>query len=414
MRKLIGLFLVVAMWACGEEVQAPVACSTVEDQSLYTGETLDVDICFVDPEGGGLKYTATSSNANVTTSVRGESVIIEALAPGQATVTVTATSASGLMAEEMFNVTVPNRDPILVKDLSDILVVLDREARIDLSSNFEDEDGEELLFTATSGDLSIVTVSVEGPILTVGSVNLGRTTVSITASDVSGGSVTVMVPAEVTEGGWLFFDGFESMQPHWEPFEATGFDVADGAMHVWPTDPNFLGAIAYTLSEEVYEWTVETSVVQTVDDTSIGIYGWSATLETVDYLFYLGLGLFSGNETDFRLAVYDPASPDEDKWIRSAVAIGTVGIEVGEVYTAKLGVNEHGQVWASVKDTTMIGTDLPRIKFPIAWTGLAANPFNSEGVEGRISSDWFGFRGIARGSRKALDPPKMPKLRIFR
>ena len=92
----------------------PQAAGTIPDQIVAAGETATVDVSshFRDPDGDVLSYTAASSNADVAgVSVSGSSVVVTAFARGAATVTVTARDPQGLLAQQGFQVTVPNRAP---------------------------------------------------------------------------------------------------------------------------------------------------------------------------------------------------------------------------------------------------------------------------------------------------------------
>ena len=89
--------------------QPPAAVGTLLDRTLTLHGVLDVDVspAFVDPDGGALTYTASSSAPQVVTvgSV-GARVTLTAVNVGAATISVTATDPGGLSATRSFTVTV--------------------------------------------------------------------------------------------------------------------------------------------------------------------------------------------------------------------------------------------------------------------------------------------------------------------
>ena len=106
----------------------PEAVGTIPGLELFTGESAGVDVAdhFTDPDGGTLTYTAatldpnSADTSNVAVSVSGATVTIAAVFPGEGTVTVTASDAGGLTAEQAFAVTVPNRPPEAVGTIAGV------------------------------------------------------------------------------------------------------------------------------------------------------------------------------------------------------------------------------------------------------------------------------------------------------
>ena len=82
----------------------PVVSDSIPERELSVGDSLLLDLTayFSDPDGDGLSYAAISSDANVATaSVSGSVVTVMALAPGAATITVTASDPSGLRSRSI-------------------------------------------------------------------------------------------------------------------------------------------------------------------------------------------------------------------------------------------------------------------------------------------------------------------------
>ncbi len=183
--------------------RAPEAVGTIEDVSIMVGETLIHGLLayFSDPDDDELTFSATISDTTVATiSVTGETVVVDGLAPGSATVTATATDPGGLSATQEFTVTVEaaNRAPEVVDTIPSQTVQSGGSTTVDVSANFSDPDGDELTFAASSSDTTVATVSVSGATVAVEGVAPGSATVTVTAMDPSELSVEASFAVTVT------------------------------------------------------------------------------------------------------------------------------------------------------------------------------------------------------------------------
>ena len=197
------LLAAVALGAC-ENPQAPVSCGPIPQQTVNVGESTSVSVCFNDANGDMLAYTATSSNPSVATAVAaGSSVTVTAVSPGSAGITITARDPGGLQATAVVNVTVPNRAPRAVGTIAPLTVVGGETARVDVSGNFMEPDGQSLSYSASSSNPSVATAAVSGSTVTVTAVGRGMATVTVTATDPGGESATqsfqVTVPNRAPE-----------------------------------------------------------------------------------------------------------------------------------------------------------------------------------------------------------------------
>ena len=179
----------------------PQAVGTIPERTLSVGETAMVDVSsyFSDPDGDTLSYTAASSNAGVAeASVSGSSVVIAALARGVVTVTVTARDPRGLVAQQRFQLTVPNRAPEAVEAIPAQTVFAGQAASVDGSLYFRDPDGDPLTYTATSSNPEVATATVAAATITIRAIAPGVATITVSASDPEGGAarqtVQVIVP----------------------------------------------------------------------------------------------------------------------------------------------------------------------------------------------------------------------------
>ena len=182
----------------------PAAVGIVPAQTVSAGETATIDMSsyFRDPDGDALSYAAASSNAGVAgVSVAGGSVTVTALAKGVATVTVEARDPQGLLAQQRFQVTVPNRAPEAVGTIPAQTVFAGETASVDVSAYFRDPDGDPLTYWAASSAAALVSASVSGSTLTLTGVAAGTATVTATARDPDGGTAQQMVQVTVPNRG---------------------------------------------------------------------------------------------------------------------------------------------------------------------------------------------------------------------
>ncbi len=182
--------IVLGVVAC-DNPQPPASCGPLPQVTVNAGESTNVSVCFSDPNGDMLTYSATSSNPGVATaSISGTSVTVSAVAPGNASVTITASDPEGLQGQQSFQVTVPNRPPQPRGTIPSVSVPVGRTATVDASSYFTEPDGEALTYGATSSNPAVATVSVAGSTVTVTAVAKGTSNVTATATDPGGLTAT--------------------------------------------------------------------------------------------------------------------------------------------------------------------------------------------------------------------------------
>lgn len=176
--------------AC-ESAQPPAACGPLPQVTINAGERTSVSACFNDPNGDVLTYSATSSNPGVATaSISGTSVTVTAVAPGNASVSITASDPEGLQGQQSFQVMVPNRPPQPRGTVPAVSVPVGQTSTIDASSYFTEPDGEALTYGAISSNPAVATVSVAGSTVTITAVAKGTSNVTVTATDPGGLTAT--------------------------------------------------------------------------------------------------------------------------------------------------------------------------------------------------------------------------------
>ena len=173
--------------------RAPVTVGIIADREFHVADTVEVGFAgnFADPDGDTLEYAiASSDTTRVAVSVSGTVAAVWGAGVGSATVTVTARDPEGLVADQRFQVTVPNRAPEPVGTIPDREVHVGDAAVLDAAAYFAEPDGEELAFAAVSSSMETATVGVSGSAVTVSAAAVGSLAVTVTARDPGGLSAT--------------------------------------------------------------------------------------------------------------------------------------------------------------------------------------------------------------------------------
>ena len=167
---------------------APVAVGTIPNFDLLLGAsnvTIEASLYFSDANGDDLSYTASSSDTAVATlSVSFAAVTVNHVGAGTATITITATDPGGLSATQTFTVTVTaNSAPTVVPIPTQTAPVGGSAITVNLDNYFSDVDEQPLIYTATSSNTGIATVSVSGSNLSITGKDNGTATITVTADD---------------------------------------------------------------------------------------------------------------------------------------------------------------------------------------------------------------------------------------
>ncbi len=179
------------------ENSAPTVANTIMDVNLMVGfvtHSVSIANVFNDSDNDQLAITASSSNENVVTvSINTGSIVITEIGTGNATITVTANDGNGGSVSTTFTVVVnaaSNGIPSVANPIADQMLTEGfGSVQIDISNVFTDPDGDALTYSATSADEGIVTVSLNGTILTITEVGTGTGKITVFADDGNGGSV---------------------------------------------------------------------------------------------------------------------------------------------------------------------------------------------------------------------------------
>ena len=165
---------------------------------------------FRDPDGESLDYSAASSNTNaVMLALDGDALTVTGVGAGQSTVTVTATDPAGASVGQSFGVDVSatNRAPV-VRIIGDEANTWPTRPGFWIETPavnlFFDPDRDPLTFTAESSDTLVVKTEIfwrediQLDILRVEALKVGTATITVTATDPHGESVTLTRTLEIT------------------------------------------------------------------------------------------------------------------------------------------------------------------------------------------------------------------------
>ncbi|MED4755589.1 Ig-like domain-containing protein [Brevibacillus choshinensis] len=178
---------------------APTVANVILDKTGTAGGavvTVDASNTFVDADGDTLTLAATSSNASIATvTVNGNNIVVTPVAAGSATITVTANDGNGGTVTETFDIVVnpaapANNAPTVAAPIADTTGTVGTDVTVNASGTFADADGDALTLTAASNDNAIATVVVNGTDVVVTPLAAGTATITVTAVDGNGGTIT--------------------------------------------------------------------------------------------------------------------------------------------------------------------------------------------------------------------------------
>lgn len=183
-----------------------VASERIPKQTITLGQpqkVIDLSKVFYDADGDTLTYKVVPTPFGiVATQVTGDQLIIEGVAPGNTRIKVTADDGKVGRAMTSFDVEVllqANTDPVVAEALTNqTLAVNSADSTIDISNVFTDADNDVLTLSAVSNDTDIATVSLNGTILSISPQKVGAATITLTATDGNGGTISTNFTVTVT------------------------------------------------------------------------------------------------------------------------------------------------------------------------------------------------------------------------
>ena len=94
----------------------------------------------------------------------------------------------------------PNQSPAAVGSIAAQTITEGESATVNVSSNFNDPDGDALTYTAATSDAGVATASVAGSTVTIAGVAAGSATITVTARDPDGATATQTISVTVEAG----------------------------------------------------------------------------------------------------------------------------------------------------------------------------------------------------------------------
>ena len=181
--------------------EAPTVAAAISDATIVSESgTKQVSLAgvFSDADGDSLTVTAASSDeakATVSVASDGSSLTVSAQARGTAVITVTANDGRGGTVSDTFTVTV-KAAPVVASAIADMDLKAGATQNeggvrdVTLSAVFSDADGDALTFTADTSDFAIAEALLFQGILTVVGLADGTATITVTAEDADGNTVS--------------------------------------------------------------------------------------------------------------------------------------------------------------------------------------------------------------------------------
>ncbi|MYA43577.1 MAG: hypothetical protein F4Z31_17760 [Gemmatimonadetes bacterium] len=188
---------VVTVTASPPANRAPTVKTTPPDRTFVRnkGYPFQPWNYFSDPDGDGLTWTATTSDAGVATLYQQHpqsAINVMAVSEGTSTITTTVTDPGGLTAEASFVFTVGNTAPLVRNQAPALTSSPGQVDTVTMNSAFEDNDGgDELRYAGSSSDTAKVAVSIQlsglsGYYARIVGKGIGDATVTLTARDLGG------------------------------------------------------------------------------------------------------------------------------------------------------------------------------------------------------------------------------------
>ncbi len=155
---------------------------------------LDLTGTFMDDDGAIRQLTATVADPSIATARVDDTLLtIEALAVGTTAITLTAIDDHGAMVSDTFAATVINLAPVVAEAVPDQTTTRVEDLTLDVSGTFHDPDTDApVTVTVVAADGSIVEAALHEQMLTLRGLTVGSTTLTLTALDVDGGTVSTM------------------------------------------------------------------------------------------------------------------------------------------------------------------------------------------------------------------------------
>lgn len=373
----------------------PEVCAgseSIPQQTVGVGEDANVTaICFEDPSGGTLTYSASSADASIVeTFIRG-SVWIRGVSPGQTTVTATATNEADQSESVEFQAFVPNQPP--EGSIADMTLPVGVDPMIDLAMAYTDPDGQELTYTASSSSSSVATATVAGSVLTIRTTGEGLATVTVTASD---GEAEHTDMFDVTAEPALVSDDFASAASldDWVLNDDASAEIADSRLVLTAMDPGRFGWAIQDLGGEAIDFIVDAAVRPSAQ-AQAGIVVFTGDERFVFYVFQVGEDVVLDDTVNYVFAWYDQqgGGGQGGLFVDPDWSIGTSdGIGDDVAVHVSLSLTEDDGLTVSLNGKEVIAQEGDALLNTAAAFGSSTRPKATATGQTESGMDWIGLR----------------------
>jgi len=386
----------VLLAAC-DDSQPPVVCGTLEDLTMHVYADHYFEPCFEDPEMGEIWLHAESSNERVVTvEVVGHGVSIRAVAVGSATITVTAFDPDHMSASVSFTVLVPNRPPWRRGRMPDVHLFLGGNSGRLASDYFTDPDGDTLTYSATSSDAAVLFVTMSGDTVILRGRGEGSATLTVTATDPAGDTVSQVAAATVRVPVDIFRDDFETEASlsDWEIGRDSDAIIAEGKLRIYNVVAGLLGWAETEVAAS--PWVASASMGNATDSVFVALVAGIDHSRFTDYLIQIGRDddTFTDlGQTNYRFFVWDAQRLTwiyADGWYGMSDRIADVGDLTEVTLTA-----QGGDLTVHVGPEELVRVDLAGRGWSEQLTYLAVATWPKCCETGHAGVfDWVKLRGI--------------------
>ena len=395
-RTSLVLAAAVLLAAC-DDLQPPVACFTPEDLTMHVRQDHYFEPCFEDPEMGEIWLHVESSNEGVVTAeVLGYGVDVRAVAVGSATITVTAFDPDNLSASVSFAVRVPNRPPWRRGRIPDVHMFRGGDSEQVVSGYFTDPDYQALTYSAATSDSAVVSATMFGDTLALRGPRVGSATLTVTATDPLGDTVSQVVAATVSDPVDIFRDDFETEASlsDWEISTDSDAIVAEGRLRIYNVVSGLLGWVETEVAAS--PWEASASMGNATDSVYVSLVAGNDHSRYIAYLLQIGMDDDTYTDlgrTNYRFFVYDALRRIwiyADGWYGTSDWIGDVRDLTAVTLTA-----QGGELTARVGSEEVVRVDLTGLGWSgrLTYLALVTLPKCCEtGHAGVV--DWVRLRGI--------------------
>ena len=184
MKRPVLVAAVLLLPGCDRANTPPEAVGTIPAREGHIGDVFDfrVDGYFADADGDSLTYTHTMDIPVARITIVRGLLSGEVTGKGLATVSITATDPDQASASQAFDLTVPNRTPVVTVQIPAQEGHIGDVFAIGVDEYFADADGDTLMYTHTM-DNPVARITIVRGLLSGEMTSKGLAMVSITATD---------------------------------------------------------------------------------------------------------------------------------------------------------------------------------------------------------------------------------------